>query len=339
MQMWCSVSRWLRSRRVAEQVLLRNLLVWAIAVTLVVYLAHGLRIQQLIEPLKHCDLALFVAANLSSFMFRWLADTYLFTKLFSFFHGPTTYWEVLPASTAQYFLQTVNVLVADSAMMVFLHQRKGVDWITAGWTMAFQGFVDAILMAALTVIAGLLIPWSPIRVALPYATGALAFFFCAALWWMRGRSSCRPGRWLRSRRGMRAFRSARPYHYLVLGSLRTTMYVSNMLGFYFCFLSFGFNIPFAAVLALSPALTFAQSAPVSPSGLGPLQAIVVYGFARFAPSSELLSAALGVSVAQLLCRIPMGVGAAGTFARNVLTAERTVANSTPAQNASNGGAN
>jgi uncharacterized membrane protein YbhN (UPF0104 family) len=339
MQMWCSFIRWLRSRSVAEQLVLHNLLVWAIAVTLVVHLANGLRIHQLIEPLEHCDLALFVAANLCLFTFRWLVDTYLFTKLFSFFHGRTTYREVLPASTAQYFLQAVNVLVADGAMLVFLHQRKGVDWITAGWTMTFQGFVDAMLMAALTVITGLLIPWSPIRVALPYAAGALAFFFCAALWWMRGRSNWRPGRWLRARRGMRAFRSARPYHYIVLGSLRIALYLANMLAFYLCFLSFGLKVPFAAVLALSPALIFAQSAPVSPLGLGPVQAIVVYGFARFAAPSELLTAALGVSVAQLLCRIPMGVGAAGTFARNVLTAERTVANSRPAQDASNRGAN
>jgi uncharacterized membrane protein YbhN (UPF0104 family) len=188
--------------------------------------------------------------------------------------------------------------------------------------MAFQGFVDAILMAALTVILALLIPCSPIRVALPYAAVALAFFLCAAMWWMRGRPTCRPGRWLWGRRGMCAFRSARSCHYAVLGSIRIVIYVPNVFAFYLYFLAFRLNVPFAAVLALSPALMFAQSAPVLPSGLGPLQAIMVDGFARFAPRGELLVAALGVSIMQLLCRIPMGVGTAGTFARKVLTAER-----------------
>jgi hypothetical protein len=335
MQIWRSLSEWFRSRSAAEQLLLQNLLIWAVAVALVIYLARGLTIHQLIGALEHCDLTLFVAANLCSFVIRWLADTYLFARLFSFFHGRTTYREVLPASTAQYFLQAINVLVADGAMVVFLHQRKRVEWITAGWTMAFQGFVDAIVMAALTVIVAMLIPWSPIRIALPYAGAALAFFLCAALWWMRGRSTSKPGRWLRARCGMRAFRSARPYHYAALGSIRMAIYVPNVVAFYLYFVSFGLNVPFAAVVALSPALMFAQSAPVSPSGLGPLQAIIVDGFARFAPRGELLTVALGVSLVQLLCRIPMGVGTAGTFARKVLTAERTAENSTPMQGASN----
>jgi uncharacterized membrane protein YbhN (UPF0104 family) len=335
MQMWRSLTGWFRLRSAAEQMLLQNLLIWAIAVALVLYLARGLTIHQLVKALERCDLALFVAANVCSFVIRWLADTFLFARLFSFSHGRTTYREVLPASTAQYFLQAINVLVADGAMVVFLHQRKGVEWITAGWTMAFQGFVDAILMAALTVIAALLIPWSPIRVALPYAGAALGFFLCAALWWMHGRSTSRPGQWLRTRRGMRAFRSARPYHYAVLGLIRMAIYVPNAFAFYLYFLSFRLNVPLAAVLALSPALMFAQSAPVTPSGLGPLQAVMVDGFAKFAPRGELLTAALGVSILQLLCRIPMGAGAAGAFARKVLTAERTVENSTTAQGASN----
>jgi uncharacterized membrane protein YbhN (UPF0104 family) len=322
-----SFGAWVRSLGPTEQLLLQNLLVWTIAVALVIYVARGLTIHQLIETLKHCDLGLFVAANVVSFLIRWLADTYLFARLFSFFHGRTTYRELLPASTAQYFLQAVNILVADAAMVVFLHQRKGVEWITAGWTMAFQGFVDAILMAALTVIVALLIPESPIRVALPYAGMALAFFILVSLWWMSGRPVTRPGRWLRERRGMRAFRCARPYQYAVLGFIRLAIFVPNIIAFYLYFVSFRLNVPFGAVLALSPALMFAQSAPISPSGLGPLQAVMVDGFARFGPRDELLAAGLGVSILQLLCRIPMGVGAAGTFARRVLTARQFMENS------------
>jgi Lysylphosphatidylglycerol synthase TM region len=326
-QMARSFGAWFRSLGAAKQVLLQNLLVWTIATGLVIYVARGLTIHQLVQTLEHCDLLLFVAANLGSFVIRWLADTYLFARLFSFFHGRTTYREVLPASTAQYFLQAVNILVADAAMVVFLHQRKGVEWITAGWTMAFQGYVDAILMAALTVLVALLIPQSPIRIALPYAGAALGFFIFVSVWWMSGRPVTRPGRWLRGRRGMRAFRSARPYHYAVLGFIRLAIYVPNTIAFYLYFLSFRLNVPFAAVLALSPALMFAQSAPVSPSGLGPLQAVMVDGFARFGSRHELLAAGLGVSILQLLCRIPMGIGAAGTFARRVLTVRQTMESS------------
>jgi hypothetical protein len=329
---------WLRSRSPASQLLLQNVLVWVSAAGIVVYLAHGLPLRKLVDTLEHCDLTLFAAANLGSLIIRWLGDTYLYATLFSFFHGWTTYRELLPASTAQYFLQAVNVLVADGAMVLFLHQRKRVEWITGGWTMAFQGFIDAILMAALTVIFGWLVPWSPIRLALPYAAAALAFFLCVAVWWMRGRAHTRLGRWLQARRGMQAFRTARPYHYAALGLIRLVIFVPNVFAFYLYFRSFQLRVPFAAVLALSPALMFSQSAPVSPTGLGPLQAIMIDGFARFAHRDELLAAALGVSIVQLLFRIPMGVGTAGTFARSVLSAERTAERSVTRQGDSDHGA-
>jgi uncharacterized membrane protein YbhN (UPF0104 family) len=322
MQMLRSFTRWYQSQNSAVQIILQNLFVWTIALAIIWYVARGLTIHQMADALKRSDIALFVGANVSSFAVRWLADTYLFSRLFSFFHRRTTYCELLPASTAQYFLQAFNVLVADGAMVLFLHQRKGVEWITAGWTLVFQGFVDAILMAALTVVLGVLAPFSPIHAALPYAAAALGFLLCAAAWWMWGRSSTRLGRWLRNRQGMRAFRLARPYHFAVLGLIRAAIYVPNALSFYIYLVSFHLSVPLLAVVALSPALMFAQSAPITPSGLGPLQAVMVSGFSNFAPRSELLTAALGVSIVQLLCRVPMGLGAAGTFARRVLAAEK-----------------
>jgi uncharacterized membrane protein YbhN (UPF0104 family) len=329
MQLLRSLSAWFRSRSPSAQTVMQNLFVWAVAIAIVWYLGRGLTIHQAIRALKRSDLTLFVFANVGSFVIRWLADTYLFSRLFSFFHPRTTYREVLPASTALYFLQALNVLVADAAMVVFLHQRKGVEWITAGWTMAFLGFVDAILMAGLTVIVALLVPWSPIRVALPYAAAALGFLVSAAIWWMRGHSRSRVGQWLRNRHGMHTFRSARPYHYAVLGLIRMAIYVPNAIAFYLYFLAFHLRVPLSAVLALSPALMFAQSAPITPSGLGPLQAVMVDGFARFAPRGDLLTASLAVSILQLLCRIPMALGAAGTFARRVLASGRTRAQSAP----------
>jgi uncharacterized membrane protein YbhN (UPF0104 family) len=321
MQMLRAFTRWFQSQHPAVQIIAQNVFVWAIALAIIWYVARGLTIHQIADALEHSDLALFLAANVASFVIRWLADTYLFSCLFSFFHRRTSYREVLPASTAQYFLQAFNVLLADGAMVLFLHQRKKVEWVTAGWTMAFQGFVDAILMAALTVALGVLAPFSPIHAALPYAAAALGFLAAAAGWWMWGNSTTRFGQWLRNRRGLRAFRLARPHHFAVLGLIRAAIYVPNALSFYLYLVAFHLNVPLLAVVALSPALMFAQSAPITPSGLGPLQAVMVAGFSDFAPRSELLTAALGVSIVQLLCRVPMGLGAAGTFARRVLASE------------------
>ena len=54
---------------------------------------------------------------------------------------------------------------------------------------------------------------------------------------------------------------------------------------------------------------------------GPLQAVLVDGLAKYASHDRILAAALGISVLALLCRLPLGLGAAGTFARRVLAIE------------------
>jgi uncharacterized membrane protein YbhN (UPF0104 family) len=310
-----------RFRRLSltHQALIQNLIVWLVVAALLSRVVGDLTRDGVNAAIKHSDLGLFIGANVAALMVRWLADTYLFSLLFSYFHKRTSYREVLPASTAQYFLQVVNVLISDAALVVFLHRRKGVAWLTAGWTLAYQGFVDAIIMSMVTVAAGSLVPESRIRIALPYAMVALGFLLAVAGWWMRGRSVTRIGRWLRGRPGMRAFRLARPRHYLTLGGVRMAIVMANAMFFYAELRAFGLKLPLKAVMAWSPAMIFAQNAPLTPSGLGTLQIVMVWGLSKYVPRGPIIAAALGVSIVQLICRIPLGIGAAGTFARSVLS--------------------
>jgi hypothetical protein len=109
----------------------------------------------------------------------------LFATLFSFFHKKTGFRELLPATAAQYFLQAVNILAADGALVIFLNRRKGIRWLTAKWTMMFAGFIDAMTLAGIATVAGLFVPQSKIRLALPYPLQRSAFYYssrCGGHW-------------------------------------------------------------------------------------------------------------------------------------------------------------
>ncbi|MGH7986908.1 MAG: lysylphosphatidylglycerol synthase domain-containing protein, partial [Candidatus Binataceae bacterium] len=248
-------------------------------------------------------------------------DTCLFSLLFTFFHKKTTPRELLPATTAQYFLQAINQLAADGALIVFLNRRKGVKWLTATWTMMFQGLIDAMCLAGVATAAGLLVPHSAIRFALPYAGGAFGFLICVALWWAWGKPRTRPEKWMYGRPSAKAFREAGLREYLSLGAIRLSLMVAQGFLFYYSFVAFAPKVPLVAVLALTPGMLAAFNQPVTPAGLGPLQAIVVGGLSHYASNDRILAAALGISIMHLLCRLPLGLGAAGTFARRVLAIE------------------
>jgi uncharacterized membrane protein YbhN (UPF0104 family) len=282
---------------------------------------RGVSFGKFFKALKEARIWLFVLSNVISFFWWWLGDTILFSRLFSLFHKKTTFRELLPATAAQYFLQAINMLAADGALIVFLNRRKGVKWLTATWTMMFQGLIDALALAAIAVAAGLLAPWSPIHTALPYAGGALAFLIAVALWWAWGKPLTRAGQWMYNRPSAKAFREAGWRAYLELGGIRLALIAVQALLYYYAVVAFEPKVPLTSVLALTPGIQAASNEPITPQGLGPLQAVILDGLAKYASQDKILAAALGISVVALLCRLPLGLGAAGTFARRVLAIE------------------
>ncbi|MGH7905149.1 MAG: lysylphosphatidylglycerol synthase domain-containing protein [Candidatus Binataceae bacterium] len=321
MQALSRLRSWYASLSPVKQTIIQDAIVWSIAFLCVWWVTRGVALGKFLESLKKAKIGLFLGVNIGAFFWWWLAETYLFATLFSFFHKRTAFRELLPATMAQYFLQSINLVAADGALVVFLNRRKGVKWLTAAWTMMFQGLIDAMVLSGITTLAGLLAPRSKIRFALPYAGGAFAFLICVALWWAWGKPKTRPEKWMYNRPSARAFREAGLREYLTLGGIRLTIIVVQGFLFYYSIYAFTSKVPLKAVLALTPGMLAATNEPITPAGLGPLQVVVVAGLSRFAPRDRVLAAALGISIMHLLCRLPLGIGAGGTFARRVLAIE------------------
>ncbi len=312
---------WHRSLSVTRRTIADNAVIWSIAALCIWWVSRGIGFHEFLHTLHGARIALFVLVNLISVLMWWLGDTLLFSILFSHFHQKTTFRELLPATAAQYFIQAINLLAADGALIVFLNRRKGVKWLTAAWTLMFMGLIDALALSTAITVAALARPQSSIRAALPYSGAALAFLLLVALWWARGKPKTRPERWMYNRPSARAFREAGLGAYLLLGSIRMSMIAAQCVLYSYSVKAFAPQVPFAQVMALSPAIQAASNEPLTPQGLGPMQAVFVDGLSRFAPRDKILAAALGISVLALLCRLPFGIGAAGTFARKVLAIE------------------
>lgn len=305
----------------AKQTVLQNVFIWAVALLCIWWVTRGVSLSEFFKALEQAKIWLFLLVNIVSFFVWWFGDTFLFSRLFSLFHKPTGFRELLPATAAQYFLQAVNILAADGALVVFLNRRKGVQWLTAVWTMMFQGLVDALSLSLIAVLAGLVAPWSPMRKVLPYAAGVLAFLVAVALWWAWAKPKTRLEKWMYNRPSAKAFREAGWRAYLELGSIRISLIAIQGFLYYYSMLAFAPKMSLAAVLALTPGIQAASNEPITPQGLGPLQAVVVNGLANFGAHDKILAAALGISVLGLACRLPLALGAAGTFARHVLAIE------------------
>jgi uncharacterized membrane protein YbhN (UPF0104 family) len=300
------------------RMILEAIAVYSVAGAIIWFKLREVDFSQVIGSLEGARLGLFIGATLVSFLIWFLGENLLFARMFSYFHKHTGFRELLPATAAAYFLQAINILVSNVAMLVFLRRRKGVSWVAAGFTMTFFGFIDGIMFSASIVTAGLLVPSSPIRKFVPYAGVALAAFLLIAAWWMWREPRTRFERWLRARPSLVSFRKADLGIYGELLLIRFAIMAPQGLLFWVCMGAFGLHVPLVQVLALTPLIFGVGGLPVTPAGLGFLQAVAVSGFAGLAPEAPVFAMSFAFSVAQIIYRIPLGVSSAHSFTRMVI---------------------
>ena len=293
----------------ARKALLQNVVAYTIAIAIVWYVARGISWEQIADAASRATLWLFICVSLVGFLCWFLGETILYSCLFSCFHGRTRPGELLPTMGAMYFLQIVNSLVASSVLVLFLHTRKRIPWMTAGCTLLFLAYVDAMLLVTLSIFSILVMPTSVMRPGLYYALGAVlagCFVGCFFLFWGTRFSSGSSIRWIYERPSMRTFRLARPSHFIRLAGIKFLICLAAGLVLYGQFVSFHVRIPLVQALALSPLIVAVGNSPFSPGGFGTTQILFTVGFAALAGRGELFTLSLAVSAFNLLVRIPLG---------------------------------
>lgn len=304
--------------------LLQNIATYAIAAGIVWYASRGVSWGQVAGAGSHANLWIFFTASVAGFLCWFLGETVLYSRLFSYFHGPTGNLELLPTMSAVYFLQIVNSYVASGAFLLFLHARKRVPWIMGGCTLMFQGYLDATLLAGLSLVAIAVVPSSPIRLGLVYAVGVLGAGCIIASFFLLWGARLPAGNWLRwiyDRPSMTSFRAARPAQYMKLYALRVLIVIGAGFALYGQFRSFHIGVPLMQTLALTPFIVAVGNSPFSPGGIGTTQLVFTLAFARFAGKDDLFALSLAVTAFNLVVRIPMGLAMGAPLATEVVEVE------------------
>jgi hypothetical protein len=299
-----------------------SLFVYALAFGIIWYLAKGIALTQLARNISMADAKVFVPASIGSFAIWFLGETFLFASLFSYFHRRTSFSEMLPANAAQYFLQLINTAVAGTALVLLMNRRKGVPWLAAGCTLIFQTLIDFQIMAAMALVAAAVDPFSLIRRFWQIPAVILAVLLLNTCFWLRRRPASAIGQWLYDRPSLISFRSARPSHYIRLAGIRTAIFLGYGTMLYFQVRGFQVKLHPGDVFSLLPAMLLVDGLPITPVGLGPVQAILVTGLATYAPRARLLAMALSVSFMNIGLQAALGLSSARTLAREVATLDR-----------------
>jgi uncharacterized membrane protein YbhN (UPF0104 family) len=297
---------------------LRQALTHGLALAIIAVLAHGISAGQFLLVLRAANAQWFLLACLGSFAFWFLGDTVSLARLFTYFHVRTTFREMLSANTAQYFLQTINHVAGGTALALFMRRNKGVPIIASGCSMMFLGLIDFLVMGLTGLAAAILVPGSLLASEWYYPAG-LTGGICLFVWfWLRGRPSWATLRKLYELPSLASFRSASLSHYFRLMVIRAVVFTGEAFMLYVQLRNFGVRVPLVQVLAFEPAELFLSALPITPAGLGILQAVLILGFHSYGSRATLLTMGLAISTMGITLRLPLGLGAAGSLAHEAI---------------------
>jgi len=304
---------------------LKTILGGLLALAIIVDVARGVSLEAFWRGLSQAHWPLFLLAAVASFTLWLLADSLLMARLFSYFHRPFAYSEMLVGVSTQHFLQLVNTALAASALVLFVHRRREVPLLAAGCTLAFQTFVDIQTLAVMELLAALLLAPAPLLLPWYYSAAGCVLAGGLSVLCMSGRPRWKPARWLYDRPSLTAIRQARLRHYAVLMSIRLATLSLQAILLYVEMRAFGIMLSPGLVLASIPAIVILAALPLTPLGLGSTQALFVYGFQAVADRGVLLALSMAIGAMDLLLRIPLGIALADVLGRDFTLAPRAPA--------------
>lgn len=220
-------------------------------------------------------------------MLFFLIDTAVVWSVVNWFNARIRYRDILPIRGSSYILSILNEQVGKGAMGLYLNRRYGVPGWEVGSSMLFIMFCEFYYLLSWATI-GYAIQGDdlPRQFALIPAIGVAALAFLVLfLLFFSGRISAGAG--LRQRPVFKAFREAKPWHYLTVIAIRSPALLSAVFVYTLALRLFGVEVGFGQMLGYLPVIFFGAATP------GPMRSVAITLWVFLFPGHEGQMAAFG----------------------------------------------
>lgn len=235
-------------------------------------------------------------------IFYFLVDTFVVQQAVSWFNVPVRYRDVLPVRATTYILSLVNTQLGQGGIALYLNRRHRIPFWEVTSTVLFVSFVE-IYQLALYSFVGAAASGELGRGVPVWVYGILAGYLVGHLWYF-SRSRARGADRVPV---LRAFRRARPTHYLLLLLYKTPNLLAAVAVHWLALPLFGMHIPFTTLLTYLPIVFFCAALPIAAAHLGPSQAAWTYFFREAAPAPSLLAYSLAAHVSFMVTNAVIGL--------------------------------
>ncbi|HEX7036195.1 MAG TPA: hypothetical protein VF210_10495 [Pseudomonadales bacterium] len=202
-------------------------------------------------------------------VFFFLVDSHVTWRVVRWFNAPSLRLrDILPIRASAYILSLVNEQVGKGAMSLYLYRRYGVSAWEAISSMLLLGLMEIyqlLLFSSVGVISGYEVVQAasrqiPLDVILPAVFVAATIYLPLHIAYFRGHLL--PRLELREQPVVRAFREARPLHYLLVVLFKAPNLIAAIVVYTLSLSLFNVDVSFAEMLAFLPVIFLAAALPL-----------------------------------------------------------------------------
>ncbi len=297
-----------RMENPTERSIYKRLLPWITAVLILIFLFMRIDIDQFFNALEHADIHIYVPLMVVFILIWFFGDSQNLAVLFKHFGQGVSYVEVLGIRGLTYLLMVINYNLGVGGIALYLRQDKGVPFVRGTSLMLFYLFVDTVSLSFMAAMGAFFSPEQSLFlnrvgvlcmvVFLSCIIGAVIFRFLPQKGVLKK---------VKDMALLETFNEAGLKSYIVLPLWRGLYFATFILFFYLALKAFHVYIPILTLASYVPVIFFIGNLPVTPLGLGTIQAAMLFFFKDYSSEANILAFSVTYSTTLILFRIPIGL--------------------------------
>ncbi|MBU1167949.1 MAG: flippase-like domain-containing protein [Proteobacteria bacterium] len=282
---------------------------WLCAFMVLFFLFKRVDTAKVIEAMRYARMDLYLPMAIIFVILWFLIESQNLMFLFNLFGHNLSFREMRTIRGASYLLMIINYNLGLGAVAWYLKKRNGIPLVRASSVMFFYYFVESVGITFFAMFGCMLIMGQAPHVYLKIVliAGCMCLSYITLFFMYRFLPAAGFLRRFRENPLFASFHEATFSGYFKLSGLRVIYFVSFIIFFFFGLQCFQVHVPLITLTGLVPVIFFIGNIPITPFGIGTIQAAMLFFFAPYGPAENILSFSIVYSATLLFLRAPIGL--------------------------------
>ena len=287
--------------------LFKRLLPWLMAVLILVFLFYRIDRIMFLESLKKAEIFIYIPLVVLFILIWFFIETFNIKNLYQYFGHHLNYSSMLAVRGGTFLLMIINYGLGVGGIAMYVKKIKGVSLRRSTGILFYYMVVESGGIALLAV-AGFLLAGNDSGIqnwVLYLGLGLFVFYNFEILVLKYIPPVGFLKRFVQSTI-LQPIRESTFRIFIRIFFQRIGYFITFIVFFYFALHAFHMQIPFVTLTALVPIIFFVGNLPITPFGLGTIQAAMLYFFKDYSTEANILAMSLVYSVSLIILRALIG---------------------------------